>query len=253
VSDELIEGYLDDLQVRLRGTPRQIRRTLREAEEHLHDATEAGVARGLEAGEAERQAVEAFGPAAGVARACNASTWQILRSLAGQAVALVGVALVAIGLSGAVTAVMVAAGSRTFAFADPPGTHYSAADCAHWLGQHPDADTCARAALDEAVSDGLLQRFATGALGLVVLAAVAFLARRHGTSLGALLTRPVAAIVGATAFGAAAAVLIGLGGNAVTLHSGYGAGQWFAAAGVSVVAAVCFAAVALRRMREMPT
>jgi hypothetical protein len=253
MSGELIESYLDDLQVRLHGTPRQIRRTMREAEDHMHDALDGGLARGLDAAEAERQAVEAFGSAAGVARACNASTSQLLRSLAGQAVALVGVALVAVGLSGAVTAVMVAAGSRVFAFADPPGTQYSVADCAHWLGQHPDADTCARAALDEAVSDGLLQRFATGVLGLTVLAAVAFLARRHGTSLGALLTRPVAAIVGATAFGAAAAVLIGLGGNAVALHSGYGAGQWFAAAGVSVVAALCFAAIALRRMREIPT
>lgn len=252
MTSEFIESYLDDLQVRLSGTPRQIRRTLREVEDHLHDATDEGIARGLDADEAQRQAVAAFGPAAGVARACNASTWQLLRSLAGQAVALIGVALVAVGLSGAVAAVMVAAGSRVFAFADPPGTNYSAADCAHWLGQHPDADSCARAALDEAVSDGLLQRFAAGIVGVIILAAVAFLAQRRGTSLWALLTRPVAAIIGATAFGAAAAVLLGLGGNAVTVQSGYGAGQWFAAAGVSVVAALCFAAVALRRMREMP-
>lgn len=252
MTGELIESYLDDLQVRLSGTPRQIRRTLREVEDHLRDATEEGIARGLSVDEAERQAVAAFGPAAGIARSCNVSTWHLVRSLTGQAVALAGVALVAVGLSGAVTAIMVAAGGRVFAFADPAGTNYSAADCAHWLGQHPGADTCARAALDEAVSDGLLQRFAAGVVGVIVLAAVAFLAHRRGTSLWVLLTRPVAAIVGATAFGAAAAVLAGLGGNAVTLRSGHGAGQWFAAAGVSVVAALCFAVVALRRMREMP-
>jgi HAAS domain-containing protein len=110
LTGELIERYLDELQVRLSGSPRQIRRMLREVEEHLHDAMEAGLARGLDAGEAEQQAVAAFGPAAGVARACNVSTWQLLRSLAAQALALVGVALVAVGLSGAVIAVMVAAG-----------------------------------------------------------------------------------------------------------------------------------------------
>jgi hypothetical protein len=62
----------------------------------------------------------------------------------------------------------------------------------------------------------------------------------------------VASIVGATAFGAAAVVLTNLSGNAVLRHAGNGAGQWFAAAGVSGVAGVCFAAIALRRMREMP-
>jgi hypothetical protein len=252
LTGELIERYLDELQLRLSGAPREIRRTLREVEEHLHDAMEAGLARGLDAGEAEQQAVAAFGPAAGVARACNVSTWQLLRSLAAQALALVGVALVAVGLSGAVIAVMVAAGGRVFAFADPAGTRYSAADCAHWLGQHPGASSCAQAALDEAVSDGLLQRSGAGVVGLIVLAAVAFLAHRNGTSLRALLTRPVAAIVGATAFGAAGVVLTNLGGNAVLLHAGNGAGQWFAAAGVSVVAALAFAAIALRRMRDMP-
>jgi len=251
MSGELIERYLDDLQVRLHGTPRQIRRTLREVEDHLRDATDAGLARGLGADDAERQVVAAFGPAAGVARACNVSTWQLLRSLAGQAVALVGVALVAVGLSGAVTAVMVAAGGRVFAFADPAGTRYSAHDCAHWLGQHPRAGSCAQAALGEAVSDGLLQRFAAGVVGLIVVAVVAFLADRQGTSLWAVLTRPVAAIVGATAFAAAGVVLSGLGGNAVALHAGNGAGQWFAAAAVSAVAALCFAAIALRRMRDM--
>jgi hypothetical protein len=101
------------------------------------------------------------------------------------------------------------------------------------------------------VSDGLLQRFAAGIVGLIVLAVVASLAHRQGTSLRAVLTRPVAAIVGATAFGAAGVVLSGLGGNAVVLHAGNGAGQWFAAAGVSAVAALCFAAIALRRMRDM--
>jgi len=252
MSGELIERYLDDLQMRLRGAPRQIRRTVREVEDHLRDATDAGLARGLDADEAERQALAAFGSAAGIARACNLSTWQLLRSLAGQAVALVGVALVAVGLSGAVTAVMVAAGGRVFAFADPAGTRYSTADCAHWLGQHPGANSCAQAALDEAVSDGLLQRFAVGVVGLIVLSTMAFLAHRNGTSLRALLTRPVAAIVGATAFGAAAVVLTNLGGNAILLHAGNGAGQWLAAAGVSGVAAVCFAAIALRRIREMP-
>ena len=248
---EPIEDYLDNLQLRLRGTPRQVRRTLREAEDHLHDAAAAGVAQGLDPVEAEHAAVAGFGDAGDIARGCN--TAQVLRGLLGPAAALIGIGLITIGLSGIVAAIMVAAGGKVFAFADKLGTSYSAGDCAHWLGQHPGAGSCARAALAENVSDGLLQRFAAGVVGLIVLAATAYLARRRGTSLLAWATRPISAIVGVTAFGAATVILLALGGNAVQLDDGRGAGQWFSAGGVAALAAAAFAVVAVRRLRELPT
>ena len=250
---EPIEDYLDRLQLRLRGTPRQIRRTLREAEDHLHDGTAAGIARGLDPAEAQRSSVAGFGDAGDIAQRCNASTGQLLRGLLGPAAALIGIGLLAIGLSGVVAAIMVAAGGKVFAFADKFGTSYSAGDCAHWLGQHPGAGTCAKAALAENVSDGLLQRSAAGVVGLIVLAATTYLAHRRGTSLWTLATRPLTAVVGVTAFGVAALILLALGGNAVQLDNGRGAGQWFSAGGVAAFAAAAFAVVAVRRLRERPT
>lgn len=249
----MIDDYLDALQVRLRGTPRQVRRTLREAEDHLHDAAAAGIARGLDPVEAERQAIAEFGAADDIARRCNASSGQLVRSLLGQAAALVGVGLVAIGISGVIARVMVAAGAKTFAFGNRPGLTYPASDCAHWLGLHPHATTCADAALAENISDGLLQRFSAGIAGILVLAVLLVLSRRGGTSPWTLLTRPLAAIVGATAFGAATVGLVVLGGNALRVSDGHGAGRWFSAAGVALVAAVFFGLTALRRLQEVPT
>jgi HAAS domain-containing protein len=250
---EPIEDYLDDLQGRLRGTPRQIRRTLREAEDHLHDAAAAGIERGLTPLEAQRAAVADFGDATDIARRCNASTGQLVRSLMGQAAALVAVGLIAIGISGVIAQIMVATGGRVFTFGDRVGTFYPPADCSHWLGLHPHAVTCAQAALDENISDGLLQRFAAGVLGLLLLVALTALSRRTGASPGRLLTRPLAAVVGATAFGAATVILFALGGSALQVDSGHGAGQWLSAAGVSAVAAACFALITVRRLRELPT
>jgi hypothetical protein len=247
---EPIEDYLDQLQLRLRGTPRQIRRTMREAEDHLHDAAASGIAGGLDPAEAERAAVASFGEAGDIARECN--TPQLVRGLLGPAAALIGIGLFAIGLSGVVAAIIVAAGGRAFTFADQFGATYPVGDCAHWMGQHPTAGTCAKAALAESVSDGLLQRFTAGILGLIVLATTAYLARRRGTSLWTLATRPITAVVGVAAFGVAALILLALGGNAIQLKGGLGAGQWLSAGVVAALAAAAFAVVAVRRLRELP-
>jgi len=250
---EPIEDYLDRLQLRLRGTPRQIRRTLREAEDHLHDTTAAGIARGLEPAEAQRVAVTGFGDAGDIAQRCNASTDRGVRGLLGSAAALTGIGLLAIGLSGVIAAIVVAAGGRAFTFADQFGATYVPGDCAHWMSQHPSASTCAKAALAESVSDGLLQRFTAGVLGLIVLATTAYLARRRRTSLWTLATRPLTAVVGVTAFGVAALILLALGGNAIQLKGGLGAGQWLSAGVVAALVAAAFAVVAVRRLREFPT
>jgi len=84
--DDLIEAYLDQLLARLHGRPRDVRRMLAEAEEHLRDAVSEGEAAGLDREEAARRAVARFGSADDVARRANglhaAPMGQLLRPLA---------------------------------------------------------------------------------------------------------------------------------------------------------------------------
>jgi hypothetical protein len=63
-----IERYLDELFDRLAATGAAGRRALAEAEDHLHDAAAAAMARGLPADQAELDAVARFGSPAVVAR-----------------------------------------------------------------------------------------------------------------------------------------------------------------------------------------
>ena len=121
------------------------------------------------------------------------------------------------------------------------------AGASHWMSQHPSAG-----ALAATVSDGLLQRFTAGIHGLIVLATTAYLARRRGTSLWTLATRPITAVVGGAAFGVAALILLALGGNSIQLKGGLGAGQWLSAGLVAALVAAAFAVVAVRRLRELP-
>ena len=247
----MIEDYLDALQVRLRGTPRDIRRMLRETEDHLNDSAAAGIDSGRTPEDAQRDAVERFGSIDDIARRFNRSA-PMPRLRAGllleQAATLGGITLVAIGLSGAVAAAMIGLAGSSFVFADAPGRTYAAAACHHWLSLHPSAHTCAQAALAENVSDGLMQRFAAGLVGIVVLAALAWRLKRHGRSARQLLSTPLVAIVGATGFGAAGVVLLGFGFDAIQARSGNGAGQWLSAGGVSLIVAALFAVTALRQM-----
>jgi len=68
-----IERYLDELFGRLAGTGAAGRRVLAEAEDHLRAAADDAVARGLQADQAEHEAVTRFGPAALVARKLRAA------------------------------------------------------------------------------------------------------------------------------------------------------------------------------------
>ena len=56
-----VEDYLDQLFAGLRTTPRQARRIIAEAEDHLREATAAGVEAGLTELEAQEAAISSFG------------------------------------------------------------------------------------------------------------------------------------------------------------------------------------------------
>lgn len=59
---DLIERYVTDLGSRLQGSKKQVRDLLTETRDSLADATEAHLDRGLSEREAQRRAVEEFGP-----------------------------------------------------------------------------------------------------------------------------------------------------------------------------------------------
>ncbi len=60
--DELIEAYLDELLLALRGRPRDARRLLAEAEGHLRESVAAGAAAWLGRAAAAEEAIRRFGP-----------------------------------------------------------------------------------------------------------------------------------------------------------------------------------------------
>jgi hypothetical protein len=64
-----IEDYLDQLYAGLRTTPRQARRIIAEAEDHLREAAAAGTEAGLSEQEAQEAAISSFGSVRAVVRA----------------------------------------------------------------------------------------------------------------------------------------------------------------------------------------
>ncbi len=67
--DDPVEEYLDQLHVSLRTTPREARRIIAEAEDHLRESVAAGLAAGLTEREAQEAAISSFGSVRAVVRA----------------------------------------------------------------------------------------------------------------------------------------------------------------------------------------
>src|SRR5436190_11734868 len=137
-----IDEYLDQLLCELQGHAPDVRRVLTEAEQHLRDAADDGVAGGLSAEEAERQAVERFGPARTVAHRFAATAplhprRATLTQLVMAMLLLGSIGMIAIGVSGLVAAGMGSAWGKSFVAGDPPGITYTAARCADFFEYHP--------------------------------------------------------------------------------------------------------------------
>ncbi|MGH3745728.1 MAG: permease prefix domain 1-containing protein [Mycobacteriales bacterium] len=253
--DGPIESYLDDLLARLDGRPRDVRRALHEAEDHLYAHADAAVRAGADPGDAEADAVARFGPPATVARSLNAALpltarHGLIRTLAVQLTALAGVGLVAIGISGLVEALLARIWGEASVVADPPGTRYSATACHYWESLHPHAATCAQAYVAESMADGLFQRYAAGILGLAVLLVWIAVRRRLRRPVVRPLTDMVPAVLGAAAFCVAAVIFAGLAVHRLRLASGDGAGQWLSAAAVATIVGIGYAALSLRSVRD---
>ena len=245
-----VEDYLDRLYARLRQTPREGRRILAEAEDHLREAVARGRAAGLTEQEAQQAAISAFGSVAAVARAHDARRWRqpaaaVLGELVMAAWKLASAGLVAIGASGLVAAAMNLALGPAFVGGAPRAAGFAGAACRHFLAVQPAARTCAQAAMLENSSDAVWLRLLAGIAGLFVLAG--YLAARRGYLLArrgapGVLPGTFVPTVAITLFGAAAAGLAWLAaGHAVV---GVSSGTGFYLSGVIVALAAAAAYVA---------
>jgi hypothetical protein len=239
---DVVEEYLDQLYTRLRCAPRDARRILAEAEDHLREAVTDGLAAGLTQAEAGEQAVSSFGSVRAVVRAHDRRPGRlpslaVLRDVAMAAWRLGAIGLVAVGASGLIAWVMNAAFGRSFVGGAPGAIRYPAADCRRWLGLWPHAHNCARALMLEHSSDAVTLRLAAGVLGLAALAAY-HLARRQPRDL---LPDSFTPTVAMTLFGAAGLGLAVL----ATAHSPgvntVGPGWYLSGALVALVMAVAYA------------
>jgi hypothetical protein len=204
-----IEEYLDLLYTRLRGSPREGRRILAEAEEHLRDAVTESVAAGLTQREAAEHAISAFGPVSVVARAHESRQRRLpaanlLADLVMSGWLLASVGLIAIGASGLVAAVMNSVFGPRFVGGNPSATGLSAVACRHYLAMWPAARTCAQAAMLEGSVDAVTLRLAGGLAGLLALAAYLAARRWHARTV---LPDAFVPTVAVSLFSAAAAVL----------------------------------------------
>jgi hypothetical protein len=253
--NDAVEAYLDELLLELRGTPAEVRRALREVEEHLRDAVADELAAGRPEAEAARAAVARFGPAAAVA--AELQPVGPVRSLRALLLELVWVLtpvgslfLVAIGASGGVAAAMGAAFGKAFVAADAPGVAYTPARCAEYLALTPHAASCEAAAIADHYGEVVYYRLAAGVLGLLVLAAWWLVRRRSAGRLLGQRSLPASLPVVVGAALATVAALLLLGGSLVSMTSAVdGTGNELSGGIVSALLAAGFGLALWRDVR----
>lgn len=238
--DDPIESYLDQLLLSAPGGPRQVRRTLAEAEDHLMESARAGLEQGLSPEQARTEAVRRFGPAKSVVDQRPLASWlrpprSVRRQLVLSATLLCGWAGLAAGLAGAIALVIRAIwGPGAIATGFPSGS-YGSADCSRWLAEYPNAGSCQAAMVSDHADDFLRNAGLALIVGVLALTARAVLHRawrRPG--------RPALDAVIAAGLALAATVICAADAfDAVTVTRGHGAGQPIAlavAAGLATLA-----------------
>jgi hypothetical protein len=248
--DDPIEGYLDRLLVALSGSPREVRRTLAEAELHLHESAAGLEASGRSREEARAEAVRRMGPAqaaAGPARVTLQLT-PALRRRAALSLLLVGsVGGVAIGLAG-VFGLIVRAVWGPAAIANAfPADSYSAADCRHWQAAEPTAHGCLSAMTALHASHYLNDTLICGVVG--VLGFVLYLRLQRRWSLPGRIGQwfEIELLIGAAAAATVAVIFLVRGVDTVIRTHDNGVGQPFCLAGASSLAFLSFALRARHR------
>jgi hypothetical protein len=241
---EPVEDYLDKLLLTLSGPPRQVRRTLAEVEAHLHDAVAEEVAAGKSQAAAEQAAVARIGTLSQITGrpvqfGRPAAALMRRTALAGSLIG--GIALMAVGLSGAIGWRLAALRGGTFLVAPFPQGSYTSADCARWLAGDPSAHNCVAAMTADHVGEVVLNSFVAGVLGILALSAYGWM-RRRWQDRGTLTALPIGS---AEAVGAILALIVAVGtaGRGVDLEiiqHGQGAGEMFSLTIGALVAATFF-------------
>ena len=137
-----IEDYLDQLYAGLRTTPRQARRIIAEAEDHLREATAAGTEAGLSEQEAQEAAISSFGSVRAVVRAHarRIPPLAVFGELAMSAWKLTSIAVLAVAGSGLVAFLMnQVLGPQFVGGSAASASGLSGAACQHWMSLWPHA------------------------------------------------------------------------------------------------------------------
>lgn len=248
---EPVEEYLDRLLLTLSGPPRQVRRTLAEVEAHLHDVVAEEVAAGKSLLEAEHAAVARMGAASqitGHPLQFGRPAAALIRRTALAGSLIGGIALIAVGISGAIGWGLAALRGGTFLVAPFPPGSYTSADCARWQAGDPSAHGCIAAMTADHVGEVILNSFAAGVLGVLALSAYGWM-RRRWQDRGTLTALPIGS---AEAVGAILALIVAAGTTArgidlELVQHGQGAGEMFSLA-IGALGAATFFTVRLGRL-----
>jgi hypothetical protein len=243
--DEPVEAYLDQLLLSLRGTPRQVRRTLAEIEAHLGDAVADGVAAGMTEHEAQQAAVDRIGPVGAVSRSRplpSGPAAALVRRIALSGSLVGGVGLVALALSAPLSWLLAVIRGGAFLTAPFPPGSYTRADCARWLAGQQATHSCVRAMIADHVFDILRNDAAAGVAGLGLL--IAYRVLRHRWQDRATITvlpAGTAEAAGAVLAALVAVASFGQAVDAVTAQRGLGAGEPLSVCAAALGAAAFFA------------
>jgi hypothetical protein len=247
-----VEDYLDQLYAGLRTTPREARRIIAEAEDHLREATAAGIEAGLSEQQAQEAAISSFGSVRAVTRAHarRIPPLAVFGELAMAAWKLTSIAVLAVAGSGLVAFVMNQVAGPQFVGGNAAGASgLSGAACRHWMSLWPHVQYCGQAAVLENSSDAVTLRLLTLIPGLVLFEGY-LLARRYQRKRGwraDLLPDAFVPTVAACLFGGLTAglVLLAVAAPPTATETG-GPGSFLSAAIVTLLVAIGFVP-ALRR------
>lgn len=253
---DLVDAYLDELLEKMRGSGHDVRRTLSEAEDHLREAVDEGLAQGLELEAAQLRAVDRFGSPATVARRFATEEGRLLPPSAMLHVALAlglvaAIGMVAIGVSGLLAAAAGSVVGKRFVAGDAPGVVYTPARCAEFFQLAQGSATCGQAAVAHHFDEVVFYRLDAGILGLVGLAGWWLLRRLFPRMAGVkVLPDSFVPTVGAAMFGAAAVFLLAPSAIQLVFGDSDGVGDFLTGGIVSLMVGAAFCVSLNRTLRN---
>lgn len=253
-----IEEFLDELLAASAcAPPRATRHLLAETEAHLSDIANELTASGATAGQAEEAAVARFGSVDALVQAEAAARAlplvALIRPVVGTSLFLGGVAGLAMGVSGLITAIMGYVAGSTFIVNISHHTYLSPSDCARWLSQNHSTHSCYQAALQDWSFEVVANRVVLGVLGLVALLVCLRLGRRWSArQLTFNLPRSSVDAVAFVTFVGVGVWLAGMGIESLIVSAGQGAGQGLGTAPAMLVLAGVFGRRLIADLRTAP-